>query len=155
MACETGKRRTASERLRPISFSSSEALGSRPVIIGVAQIRLNFSGVSTLPRILCSTSLDACILRIIFGPHSFGTWQSGQVARTPVLDSLAARGTVGRAGVIPEGMPPGSDVGNMSILGYDPAEFHTGRAPIEAASLGRVGQQTWSRSTRSLPRRNN
>ena len=59
-----------------------------------------------------------------------------EVARTPVLDGLAARGEVGRAGVIPEGMPPGSDVGNMSILGYDPAEFHTGRAPIEAASLG-------------------
>src|SRR3546814_11951629 len=33
-------------------------------------------------------------------------------------------------------MPPGSDVGNMSILGYDPARFHTGRAPIEAAALG-------------------
>ena len=59
-----------------------------------------------------------------------------EVADTPVLDALAARGTVGRAAVIPEGMPPGSDVGNMSILGYDPAEFHTGRAPIEAASLG-------------------
>ncbi len=59
-----------------------------------------------------------------------------EVARTPHLDALAARGTVGRAAVIPEGMPPGSDVGNMSILGYDPAEFHTGRAPIEAASLG-------------------
>jgi len=38
--------------------------------------------------------------------------------------------------VIPEGMPPGSDVGNMSILGYDPHRFHTGRAPIEAAALG-------------------
>ena len=59
-----------------------------------------------------------------------------EVANTPVLDALAARGTVGRAGVIPDGMAPGSDVGNMSILGYDPAEFHTGRAPIEAASLG-------------------
>ncbi len=59
-----------------------------------------------------------------------------EVASTPVLDALAARGEVGRAGVIPEGMPPGSDVGNMAILGYDPAEFHTGRAPIEAASLG-------------------
>ncbi len=59
-----------------------------------------------------------------------------EVAHTPVLDALAARGTVGRAGVIPEGMAPGSDVGNMSILGYDPARFHTGRAPIEAASLG-------------------
>jgi 2,3-bisphosphoglycerate-independent phosphoglycerate mutase len=59
-----------------------------------------------------------------------------EVARTPVLDALAARGEVARAGVIPAGMPPGSDVGNMSILGYDPARFHTGRAPIEAASLG-------------------
>lgn len=54
----------------------------------------------------------------------------------PVTAALAARGTVGRAAVIPEGFPPGSDVGNMSILGYDPAEFHTGRAPIEAAALG-------------------
>lgn len=53
-----------------------------------------------------------------------------------MLDRLAARGTVGRAAVIPDGLPPGSDVGNMSILGYDPALFHTGRAPIEAAALG-------------------
>jgi 2,3-bisphosphoglycerate-independent phosphoglycerate mutase len=59
-----------------------------------------------------------------------------EVARTPHLDALAARGTVGRAAVIPSGMAPGSDVGNMAILGYDPAEFHTGRAPIEAAALG-------------------
>lgn len=59
-----------------------------------------------------------------------------EVAHTPNLDALAARGEVGRAAVIPEGMPPGSDVGNMAILGYDPAEFHTGRAPIEAAALG-------------------
>lgn len=54
----------------------------------------------------------------------------------PNLARLAARGEVGRAAVIPTGMPPGSDVGNMSILGYDPARFHTGRAPIEAAALG-------------------
>lgn len=59
-----------------------------------------------------------------------------QAADTPVLDALAARGEVGRAAVIPTGMPPGSDVGNMSIFGYDPAVFHTGRAPIEAAALG-------------------
>jgi 2,3-bisphosphoglycerate-independent phosphoglycerate mutase len=59
-----------------------------------------------------------------------------EVAEMPVLRSLAARGTVGRAAVIPEGMPPGSDVGNLSILGYDPAVHHTGRAPIEAAALG-------------------
>jgi 2,3-bisphosphoglycerate-independent phosphoglycerate mutase len=59
-----------------------------------------------------------------------------EVADMPVLRSLAARGTVGRAAVIPEGMPPGSDVGNLSLLGYDPAVHHTGRAPIEAAALG-------------------
>src|SRR4051812_22001602 len=54
----------------------------------------------------------------------------------PNLAALAARGECGRAAVIPDGLPPGSDVGNMSIFGYDPAEFHTGRAPIEAAALG-------------------
>ncbi len=59
-----------------------------------------------------------------------------EVADTPVLDELARRGTVGRAAVIPEGMAPGSDVGNLAILGYDPVAHHTGRAPIEAAALG-------------------
>ena len=47
----------------------------------------------------------------------------------PTLDALAARAEVGRAAVIPDGLPPGSDVGNMSIFGYDPARYHTGRAP--------------------------
>jgi 2,3-bisphosphoglycerate-independent phosphoglycerate mutase len=59
-----------------------------------------------------------------------------EVAYTPTLDLLAARGEVGRATVIPPRMAPGSDVGNMSILGYDPSRYHTGRAPIEAAALG-------------------
>lgn len=59
-----------------------------------------------------------------------------EAASMPVLSSLAARGEVGRAAVIPPGLPPGSDVGNMSIIGYDPAAYHTGRAPIEAAALG-------------------
>jgi 2,3-bisphosphoglycerate-independent phosphoglycerate mutase len=59
-----------------------------------------------------------------------------QAAVMPTLAALARRGEVGRAAVIPAGMPPGSDVGNMSILGYDPARYHTGRAPIEAAALG-------------------
>ena len=59
-----------------------------------------------------------------------------EVAVTPNLAARSARGTLGRAAVIPDGLPPGSDVGNMSILGYDPARFHTGRAPIEAAALG-------------------
>ena len=60
------------------------------------------------------------------------------VAHMPVLAALAARSTVGPAAVIPEGMAPGSDVGNMSIMGFDPARFHTGRAPIEVAAMGRT-----------------
>src|SRR5690348_13381373 len=59
-----------------------------------------------------------------------------EVARMPNLARLAASGEVGLAEVIPPGLPPGSDVGNMAILGYDPAQYHTGRAPIEAAALG-------------------
>ena len=59
-----------------------------------------------------------------------------ETARMPRLAALAARGEVGLADVIPNGLPPGSDVGNLSILGYDPAEYHTGRAPIEAAAMG-------------------
>ena len=57
-------------------------------------------------------------------------------AYTPNLDALALRGRLGRAEVIPNGMPPGSDVGNMSIFGDGPTEYHTGRAPIEVAALG-------------------
>ena len=59
-----------------------------------------------------------------------------EVASMPTLRRLAARAEVGRAQVIPEGLAPGSDVGNMSILGYDPARYHNGRASIEAAAIG-------------------
>ncbi len=59
-----------------------------------------------------------------------------EAASMPTLTALADRGEVGRAAVIPAGLAPGSDVGNMSILGYDPARYHTGRAPIEAAGRG-------------------
>src|SRR5512134_2960332 len=59
-----------------------------------------------------------------------------EAAAMPNLAALAARAEVGNAAVIPPGMPPGSDVGNMAILGYDPARYHTGRAPIEAAAMG-------------------
>jgi 2,3-bisphosphoglycerate-independent phosphoglycerate mutase len=59
------------------------------------------------------------------------------VAKTPHMDALAQRAHVmGLAKTIPDGYEPGSDVGNMSILGYDPREYFTGRAPIEAASMG-------------------
>jgi 2,3-bisphosphoglycerate-independent phosphoglycerate mutase len=59
-----------------------------------------------------------------------------EAAAMPHLAALAARSEVGRAAVIPPGLPPGSDVGNLAILGYDPARYHTGRAPIEAAAMG-------------------
>jgi 2,3-bisphosphoglycerate-independent phosphoglycerate mutase len=59
-----------------------------------------------------------------------------EAARTPNMDWLASRGVFGTAHVIPKGFPPGSDVGNMSIMGYDPAVYHTGRSPLEAASMG-------------------
>src|SRR3954466_921340 len=59
-----------------------------------------------------------------------------EAAHMPHLARLAAAGGVGQAEVIPPGLPPGSDVGNMAILGYDPAAYHTGRAPIEAAAMG-------------------
>ncbi len=59
-----------------------------------------------------------------------------EAARTPNMDWLAVHGVFGLAHVIPNGFPPGSDVGNMSIMGYDPAVYHTGRSPLEAASMG-------------------
>jgi 2,3-bisphosphoglycerate-independent phosphoglycerate mutase len=59
-----------------------------------------------------------------------------QAASTPAMDSIAARGKAGLARTVPEGFPPGSDVANMSIIGYDPAVYYSGRAPLEAASMG-------------------
>ncbi|HWP57832.1 MAG TPA: cofactor-independent phosphoglycerate mutase [Candidatus Acidoferrales bacterium] len=57
-------------------------------------------------------------------------------AKTPHMDWLARRGVCGLVHTIPAGFPPGSDIGNMTILGYDPAAYHTGRSPLEAASIG-------------------
>jgi 2,3-bisphosphoglycerate-independent phosphoglycerate mutase len=59
-----------------------------------------------------------------------------QAAFTPNMDRLAREGEHGSVQTIPEGFSPGSDVANLSILGYDPAEYYTGRAPLEAASMG-------------------
>ena len=59
-----------------------------------------------------------------------------EAARTPNMDELAAQGLVGLARTVPETMPPGSDVANMSLMGFDPAAYHTGRGPIEAAAQG-------------------
>jgi 2,3-bisphosphoglycerate-independent phosphoglycerate mutase len=59
-----------------------------------------------------------------------------EAAATPNMDNLARRGELGLARTIPLGMEPGSDIANLSIMGYDPTRYHTGRAPLEAAALG-------------------
>ena len=58
------------------------------------------------------------------------------VAKTPNLDQLASSGEVGMVHTIPEGFLPGSDVANLSVLGYDARKYYTGRSPLEAASIG-------------------
>ncbi len=58
-----------------------------------------------------------------------------EVAHTPNMDRIAACG-IGLATTIPEGLEPGSDTANLSLMGYDPATYHTGRGPFEAASMG-------------------
>jgi len=59
-----------------------------------------------------------------------------EYAGTPFMDSLAAAGMVGMVRTIPQGMAPGSDIANLSIFGYEPAKYHTGRSPLEAVSMG-------------------
>jgi len=59
-----------------------------------------------------------------------------EAARTPNLDFIAKYGLLGRVKTIPKEMAPASDVANISILGYDPQKFYTGRGPLEAANLG-------------------
>ncbi len=59
-----------------------------------------------------------------------------EAADTPHMDALAGKGLVGLVRNVPAGMSPGSDVAVMSVLGYDPARYHTGRAPLEAPAIG-------------------
>jgi 2,3-bisphosphoglycerate-independent phosphoglycerate mutase len=59
-----------------------------------------------------------------------------EAAQTRNLDRLVAKGRLGLVRTVPEEMEPGSDVANMSLLGYDPRLYHTGRGPLEAASMG-------------------
>lgn len=59
-----------------------------------------------------------------------------QYAKTPNMDRLASMGAMGLVRTVPEGFPPGSDVANLSVMGYDPAAYYTGRAPLEAVSMG-------------------
>lgn len=58
------------------------------------------------------------------------------VAKKPNLDYLAKRAEVGLVRTVAEGLKPGSDVANMSVMGFDPMKYYTGRSPLEAASIG-------------------
>jgi 2,3-bisphosphoglycerate-independent phosphoglycerate mutase len=57
-------------------------------------------------------------------------------ARKPNMDFLVKNGQIGRAAMVPSGMEPASDVANLSILGYDPKKYYSGRGPLEAANMG-------------------
>ena len=59
-----------------------------------------------------------------------------EYAKTPMMDELAKQSEVGLVSTIPEGMSPGSDTANMSVCGYDPKKYYTGRSPLEALSIG-------------------
>ena len=59
-----------------------------------------------------------------------------EAAKTPVMDELAKMSEIGMVRTIPEGMSPGSDTANLSVLGYNPRKYYTGRSPLEALSIG-------------------
>lgn len=55
---------------------------------------------------------------------------------TPMMDELAAKGEIGMVHTVPDGMKPGSDTANLSVLGYNPRKYYSGRSPLEALSIG-------------------
>ncbi|MBS5083071.1 MAG: cofactor-independent phosphoglycerate mutase [Clostridiales bacterium] len=65
-----------------------------------------------------------------------------EYAKTPVMDALAKVSEIGMVHTIPQGMSPGSDTANLSVMGYDPKEYYTGRSPLEALSIGVPMQAT-------------
>ncbi|HVX10937.1 MAG TPA: cofactor-independent phosphoglycerate mutase [Pirellulales bacterium] len=68
-----------------------------------------------------------------------------QAANVPAMNRLASAGVVGRANHVPASLPAGSDVANLSLLGYNPLEHFTGRAPLEAAAQGiPLGESDWA-----------
>lgn len=77
--------------------------------------------------------------------ESLGGLTPFQAAKTPNMDAVVQAGVVGRTNHVPDSMPSGSDVGTMSLFGYDPLKFHTGRAPLEAAAQGiTLGADDWA-----------
>ncbi len=68
-----------------------------------------------------------------------------ETARTPNLDYIASNGLLGLVNTVPKGFTPGSDIACLSVLGYDPKVYYTGRAPLEAASLGiKLREKYWA-----------
>ena len=68
-----------------------------------------------------------------------------EAANVPNMDAIAAAGVVGAASHVPASLPPGSDVANLSLFGYDPLDYFTGRAPLEAAAQGiELGASDWA-----------
>ena len=59
-----------------------------------------------------------------------------EYAKTPVMDALAKKGEIGLVQTVPQDMSPGSDVANLSVLGYNPKKYYSGRSPLEALSIG-------------------
>lgn len=59
-----------------------------------------------------------------------------EYANTPAMDELSEKAEIGMVHTIPEGMKPGSDTANLSVLGYDPKQYYSGRSPLEALSIG-------------------
>lgn len=68
--------------------------------------------------------------------ESLGNKTPMEAANKPNMDALAAHSTVGLGKTVADGLKPGSDVANLSVMGFDPAEVYTGRSPLEAASIG-------------------
>lgn len=68
--------------------------------------------------------------------ESLGNKTPLEYAKTPMMDELASKGEIGMVHTIPDGMKPGSDTANLSVLGYDPRQFYSGRSPLEALSIG-------------------
>ena len=64
------------------------------------------------------------------------------VAKMPNIEKLSKTGEIGLVQTVPEGMSPGSDVANLSIMGYEPEKYHTGRSPLEALSAGVAMKET-------------
>jgi 2,3-bisphosphoglycerate-independent phosphoglycerate mutase len=68
-----------------------------------------------------------------------------QAARTPNMDRIAREGVLGRARNVPDRFLPASDVATLSLFGYDPVRYYTGRAPLEAAAMGlNLGPDDWA-----------